>query len=608
MNMRDSRVLTRPCTSLKFFFLCFIIFSVTELLIQLPANAELNLYRHKGVIIFSSLCVSCALQLFDDTQRAVFSIALFAVLYSFTEYVKLFIPMPLFGIEILDSFALGAISACFVLLCLSFSPDKRGFVPRWIAKAVLLCVVLFPTCCLGYFLISGRPISSPILLTLFQTNYAEAIAYIKTQDATKICTAGILCVIICYFYTKLTPKLPIHCSRKKLITCMLLALLCGYKAFHEIRDCNMLNAFILVRDALREYKAFTRGARQRQQHLAHLTGIHVSPKRGGLYVLVIGESETRDHMHAYCYRKSTTPWLDEAIADKHSLLFGQAYSNHVHTVPALTYALTAKNQYNTIKLKDAPSITEVAKAAGYTVYWLSNQLQYSYYDVPVAIITSTVDHRVWLNENINENIKTMFYDEQLVGEFEKLAVSPEKNALVVLHLLGNHFHYEERYPPAFSKFPPPFTDPMRRVAQYDNSIYYIDHVLSRIVNVARKHNNFKCLIYMSDHGEETDLGYGHESSKFTWQMAHIPLFVAYSDSFEKDAPEICATLRDNKNRPWTNDLLYDLLVHVMGIENAPSYQAKFDLSSPFYAMPIAKLKTLHGKKRIEEDPAINQNP
>ena len=104
--------------------------------------------------------------------------------------------------------------------------------------------------------------------------------------------------------------------------------------------------------------------------------------------------------------------------------------------------------------------------------------------------------------------------------------------------------------------------------------------------------------------EEIDMGYGHESSKFTWQMAHIPLFIAYSDSFEEDAPEIFAVLRDNRNRPWTNDLLYDLLVHVMGMTNAPSYQSEYDLSSPSYSMSADGLRTLHGHKAIRDDPAL----
>jgi len=604
MDIRESCIFRRKSSGLKFFFLCFTVFATTALLIQLPANAVLNLRRHASVIIFNSLCVSFTLQLFDDTRRAAFSIALFAALYTFTEYVKLLIPMPLRGIEILDTFALGAVSACFTLFCLSLSRTLRRLAFRWLAKTIVLCVILLPLCSLGYFLMSGRLLSAPIMLTLFQTNLAEAAAYIKSQNAVKTCTAGLFCVAVCYLFMKLTPSLQIHGSRKKLMTCVLLAFLCGYKTFHEIRDCNMLNAFIQMRDVLSEYKAYKQGSRQRQQHILNLTGTRVSPERGGLYVLVIGESETRDHMHTYGYRKSTTPWLDEAIADKRFILFAQAYSNHVHTVPALTFALTAKNQYNAIKLKNAPSITEVAKVAGYTVYWLSNQLQYGGWDIPVAIISSTADHHVWINENTGEAAKTMFYDEKLVEEFENLAISPVNNALVVIHLMGNHMSYEERYPPAFEKFPPPFKNPMRSVTQYDNSVYYVDHVLSKIVSVARKHSNFKCLVYMSDHGEEIDMGYGHESSKFTWQMAHIPLFIAYSDSFEEDAPEICAVLRDNRNRPWTNDLLYDLLVHVMGMTNAPSYQSEYDLSSPSYSMSADGLRTLHGHKAIRDDPAL----
>lgn len=51
-------------------------------------------------------------------------------------------------------------------------------------------------------------------------------------------------------------------------------------------------------------------------------------------------------MHAYGYQRETTPWLDQALKKPENLLFTRAYSNHTHTVPVLTYALTERNQYN----------------------------------------------------------------------------------------------------------------------------------------------------------------------------------------------------------------------------------------------------------------------
>lgn len=76
--------------------------------------------------------------------------------------------------------------------------------------------------------------------------------------------------------------------------------------------------------------------------LQALSGLHIDEKDKGIYILVIGESETRDHMHAYGYSRETTPWLDSMVSKSGTILFQHAYSNHTHTVPALTYALSEK--------------------------------------------------------------------------------------------------------------------------------------------------------------------------------------------------------------------------------------------------------------------------
>ena len=62
--------------------------------------------------------------------------------------------------------------------------------------------------------------------------------------------------------------------------------------------------------------------------------------------------------------------------NKNFLLFDHAFSCHTHTVPVLTYALTAKNQYNNQLLENAVSIIEMAQSAGYKTVWLSNQVRY----------------------------------------------------------------------------------------------------------------------------------------------------------------------------------------------------------------------------------------
>lgn len=84
------------------------------------------------------------------------------------------------------------------------------------------------------------------------------------------------------------------------------------------------------------------------------------------------------------------------------LLFDNAYSCHSHTVPVLTYALTAKNQYNTLPLEQAASIIEIAQAADFHTVWISNQVKYGAWDTPVSVIADQSQTQYWLNGHLGE--------------------------------------------------------------------------------------------------------------------------------------------------------------------------------------------------------------
>ena len=165
--------------------------------------------------------------------------------------------------------------------------------------------------------------------------------------------------------------------------------------------------------------------------------------------------------------------------------------------------------------------------------------------------------------------------------------------------MGCHGSYSDRYPERFETFIGEKSP--KTVIQYDNSVYYNDYVLSKIFEAVSKQKNFKAMVYFSDHGEEPDKDKGHEASKFTWQMARIPLVMFFSKSFVQDSGRIFQALSGNREKYWTNDLLYNTLVTIMGIQNVPNSADNLNLASDKYNMDRKQLKTLHRKKSLSED-------
>ena len=64
-------------------------------------------------------------------------------------------------------------------------------------------------------------------------------------------------------------------------------------------------------------------------------------------------------------------------------------------------------------------------------------------------------------------------------------------------------------------------------------------------------------------------------------------------------PEVVQTMESHKESYWTNDLLYDFLMDILGIEGI-SQQDTLDIASPTYQQDKTTLTTLHGGKKIED--------
>ena len=83
-------------------------------------------------------------------------------------------------------------------------------------------------------------------------------------------------------------------------------------------------------------------------------------------------------------------------------------------------------------------------------------------------------------------------------------------------------------------------------------------------------------------------------------MSHIPFVMIFSDTFIQEYPKIVDTLRNHRDAYWTNDLLYDVMTSLMGIDGVSTVMPDLDLTSDGYSLDRGTIRTLHGTKKIEE--------
>jgi heptose-I-phosphate ethanolaminephosphotransferase len=491
---------------------------------------------------------------------------------------------------------------------------RTGFSSIYhIAIAGLLLGIIY------YNLRFGVPVSAMTMQALLQTNLTEAQEFLSVYAnglAVLTVVAGLLVIIACSVarHRGNSAEIPRYSAVAIAIVAAtefaflykpggLYEATIGYTYtyYHELAELHKIQA--LRRKSVLPINA------------------HKSTK-GETYVLVIGESENRNHMRVYGYPKPTTPWLDQKVCQPNWIIFRNAHSNHTHTVPTLSFALTSANQYNGQSYYSSPSIFEVAKAAGFRTYYLSNQQTLGEWSNPISAIASTADVSININANIGYTNAANYFDSDLVERFRRLKsqVDSSINNLIVFHLLGSHIEYCRRYPQGFGRFGskkpqsaldelrhrigwPEEADTARRkqIDCYDNSVAFTDFVLSQIFAEAKQLPGFRAFVYLSDHADAVDEGLGHDADRFSFAMTHIPMVVALSDAFVASHPRRVEALRDHTYSIWTNDLLYDLLIGLMGVD-VDSYNSAYDLSSPSYILNWKSALTLHGRRKLKDDP------
>ena len=322
----------------------------------------------------------------------------------------------------------------------------------------------------------------------------------------------------------------------------------------------------------------------------------------GNFALIIGETHARSNLSAYGYNRETTPWLSEASGNGDVILLKNGFSNAGVTTASLEYALTAKNQYNDVSYKDAITISEIAKASGFNVIWISNQMD----DNIAGRIGHEADEQHWLNQNHNDTWmrqKNNTFDERII-ECLKSMQKPTQKTLFVINLLGSHASYNCRYPDDYNKW----DDKDNLLNAYDNSVLYNDYVMSEIHNLLFNKFSVDGMMYFADHGEELKLKFCHGTEYFlnnykkhssVKEIVKIPIYFAFSPNYKNNYPETIQALQANSSKYYTNDMAYDTMLGIMKI-NAKYYKSQFDITSPNYKFELSDLQTIHGKIKLEE--------
>ncbi len=224
-------------------------------------------------------------------------------------------------------------------------------------------------------------------------------------------------------------------------------------------------------------------------------------------VLVITDSVNRNHLSVYGYPRETTPKLAfrrESEPDNIKI-FRHAWSADASTVLALNNFF----HFGEPQRADRHHLLALVAAAGYKTWWISNHDDLAVYKEHSVL----ADHMAMVNNFPGRSTTSL--DQQVLAPLDSALRDEARRKFIVVHLLGAHPHYANRFPSGRT----PFHDREDVVYQslkkegrsfwaidsrnnYDAALHFHDEVLDHIFELTARSGKKTSLMFLSDHGQE----------------------------------------------------------------------------------------------------------
>ena len=294
-----------------------------------------------------------------------------------------------------------------------------------------------------------------------------------------------------------------------------------------------------------------------------------------IFVLIIGESSSRQHMSLYGASRKTNPKL-EIRTDL--IAYSNVVSPYSNTLNSVLSMLSQSNLEGQMGLEKSIDIIDIFHSAGYKTYWISNQSPIGIWDNLVTVFANKSDCIKFVNTSSNSSFEatlTTSYDSKLFEPFSLALNEDIGKKFIVLHLMGSHSSYSKRYPANFDIFSGTYRKE-KTIAEYDNSMLYNDFIVDSLLNIiisndSLQNNPISSAIYLSDHGEnvydELDR-VGHDySNELPKANVEIPFIVWLSPAYVKLDPVRATIIRSNSNKTFISNDLFHAIMDLNAIQS-----------------------------------------
>jgi heptose-I-phosphate ethanolaminephosphotransferase len=289
-------------------------------------------------------------------------------------------------------------------------------------------------------------------------------------------------------------------------------------------------------------------------------------------VLIVGEAFSKNHSSLYGYALPTNPLLG-AMPDSLLHVFRQVESPYVSTIQSFSYFMTTSQASSLQERYRSANLVDIAHAAGYSFTWISNQCEKGLYDNGVSKFAHLCDTALWNGTRYISNAKR-----DLDSDLLPLVASyPLRDSLnvVLIHLMGSHEHFAERFPAEYARFQPSeyaaYPEHQRAtLADYDNSVLFNDYVVSSLLEQYAGRD--AVVFYFSDHAMDiydsspTYVGHARTNDpKSVHAGTQIPFMIYTSPAFRALHPVQTALIEQSVGKPLNTTVLPYMVMQLMGV-------------------------------------------
>ena len=383
---------------------------------------------------------------------------------------------------------------------------------RGLFKGVYLvyALIIFVLCFINFFTLTSlkTDINIAIIDSVVHTNPNEAGEFFQTFFEAKYLVVAILLCIIFYVMTRYKRANTKEFSQKTIIVLSVIYIAFAAvfftksamrissnkadRAISKLSEHILINYAFVAQKYLLDDNFLTSNKKLLEDYdKSKKANQNIKTERQvANIVFIIGESLQRNEMSVYGFTLPTTPNLTALKQSGNAIIYTNTISPDTYTNGSLAKVLNFSNYESKEPWSKSLNIVDMFSLSGYKTSWISNQSNIGGYSTTQKSVADRSDITFFTQKFASAtNYTGRETDGILLPEISKIKQNLGESNFYIIHLMGNHFKYNLRYPKEFAKFTAndiqnKMNDGQKEsFAWYLNSVLYNDYLINEIYKI-----------------------------------------------------------------------------------------------------------------------------